>query len=204
MEKIRLRQAVVCEGKYDRIALSALIDGVIITTEGFGIYSDPDIIKTVRYYAERCGLIIMTDSDSAGQQIRGRIKGIVDSGCEIINVYVPAVKGKEKRKSAPSKEGILGVEGLDRATLTAALAAAGLTGEERPVRERVEKSDLYDLGLSGAPDSSERRRRLCRVLGLPERLSANALRDALSVQFGREDFLSFYTRFSKEETDGKY
>ncbi len=195
MEKIRLKQAVVVEGKYDKINLSKLIDGVIITTDGFGIYKNAETVRLIRFYAKNGGIVILTDSDTAGQQIRGRIKSLVDNA-DIVNVYCPVVFGKEKRKSKPSKEGKLGVEGVDTAALRAAFERAGLIGDEIVKREKVTKADLIMLGLSGAPDSSQLRKELARSLELPENLSSAALRDAVSTLFGRERFIEYFKDFT--------
>ena len=194
MEKIKLRQAVVVEGKYDKINLSSLIDGVIITTDGFGVFNNQEIIRLIKFYAGTSGIVILTDSDTAGRQIRGRIKSLVDNA-SITNVYCPIVYGKEKRKTKPSKEGKLGVEGIDPSALRKAFEEAGLMGDEIISREKVTKGDMIQVGLSGAADSSLRRKELARALGLPEELSSAALRDALTSRFGREDFLRFYQDF---------
>lgn len=191
MEKIKIKQAIVVEGKYDKIKLSQIVDGVILVTNGFGIYKDENIVKLIRFYAEERGLVILTDSDFAGNQIRGHIKSIVPD-CEIINVYIPEIFGKEKRKSSPSKEGKLGVEGMDAEILRNALARAGLTGESRPVSEPITKQDFYELGLSGGESSSELRKKLCKSLDLPQHLTANSLRQALNTMFARDEFFELF------------
>ncbi|MDO4945369.1 MAG: DUF4093 domain-containing protein [Ruminococcus sp.] len=199
MEKLKIRQAVVVEGKYDKITLSQIIDAVIITTDGFGLYNDPEKASLIRFYAKTCGIIIMTDSDYAGQQIRGHIKSIVPNG-SVINVYVPEIFGKEKRKAAPSKEGKLGVEGMSAEVISKALERAGVTGgvcEKTPVT----KTDFIMLGLSGGQGSASLRRQIAAALELPQGLSANALRDAVSVMLGREEFISFFENFVKEHSD---
>lgn len=199
MEKLKIRQAVVVEGKYDKITLSQIIDAVIITTDGFGLYNDPEKASLIRFYAKTCGIIIMTDSDYAGQQIRGHIKSIVPNG-SVINVYVPEIFGKEKRKAAPSKEGKLGVEGMSAEVISKALERAVVTGgvcEKTPVT----KTDFIMLGLSGGQGSARLRRQIAAALDLPQGLSANALRDAVSVMLGREEFISFFENFVKEHSD---
>ena len=125
---IKLRRAVIVEGKYDKIKLSSLLDTVIITTDGFGIYKDKEKTELIRTLASTCGIVILTDSDSAGLKIRNHIKGCCKNG-DIINVFVPQIKGKEKRKAVPSSEGYLGVEGLDTEILESALKKAGLATE---------------------------------------------------------------------------
>lgn len=198
MDKIRLKQAVVVEGKYDKIALSEVIDGVVIVTNGFGIFKNEETVKLIQMYARSVGLVILTDSDTAGQQIRGRIKSIVGDA-ELINVYCPVIFGKERRKAHPSKEGKLGVEGMSVRVLREAFEKAGLTGGEEIVRERVTKQDMIALGLNGAPNSSRLREQAARSLGLPEKLSSNALRDAVSVLMGREAFIEYITELKGEE-----
>ncbi len=198
MEKLRLKQAVVVEGKYDKITLSEVIDAVIITTDGFGIYSDPETVKLIQMYAHSVGLVILTDSDTAGQQIRGKIKSIVGDA-EIINVYCPVIFGKERRKLHPSKEGKLGVEGMSISVLREAFIKAGLTGEDRPVREPVTKQDMIQLGLNGSSNSSQFREQVSLSLGLPQKLSSNALRDAVSTLMGREAFFEYIRKLKGEE-----
>lgn len=203
MEKIKLKQAIIVEGKYDKITLSQLVDGVIITTDGFGIYNSEETVKLIRFYAQTCGIIIMTDSDSAGMQIRGKIKGIVNKG-SIVNVYIPEIFGKEKRKSKPSKEGKLGVEGMSVEILRNALVNAGVINGDAEIRESVTKTDFITLGLSGSQDSARLRRLLAKSLDLPEKLSSAALRDAVSVMFGRKDFLKYFDNFIKEKDNGQH
>ena len=198
MEKIRLRQAVVVEGKYDKIALSEVIDAVIIKTDGFGIYSNEETVKLIRMYAQSVGIVILTDSDTAGQQIIGKIKSIVGDG-EIINVYCPVIFGKEKRKVKASKEGKFGVEGMSAQVLREAFEKAGLVGEEVPVREKVTKQDMIALGLNGSANSSQLREKVAQSLGLPAKMSSNALRDAVSTLMGREAFINYITELIEGE-----
>ena len=128
MEKLKISRAIIVEGKYDKIKLSSIVDGVIIVTNGFRIYKDPDKAALIRYYAQHGGIAILTDSDTAGFRIRGHIKGIVPKG-DIVNVYVPEIFGKEKRKTEPSKEGLLGVEGVPADIIREAFEKAGIIGE---------------------------------------------------------------------------
>lgn len=198
MEKIKVKQAVVVEGKYDKIALKNIIEGVIITTDGFGVYRSEDKIKLIQMYAKSVGLIILTDSDTAGQQIRGRIKSIVGDA-QIINVYCPVIFGKEKRKDHASKEGKLGVEGMSADVLREAFEKAGLVGDDEIVREPVTKQDMIALGLNGSANSSQLRKKAAASLGLPEKLSSNALRDAVSTLMGREAFIKYINELKGEE-----
>jgi ribonuclease M5 len=176
MEKIKVSQAIVVEGKYDKIKLSAVIDGMIICTNGFGIYKDKNTVELIRLYARTSGIIVLTDSDSAGFQIRNHLKGIVPQG-KIINLYIPEVFGKERRKTAPSKEGKLGVEGIDVKTLREIFERSGVLDVQDNNKEHITSNDFYELGLSGKPYSSSLRKELCRMLGLPVDLTSKALTD---------------------------
>lgn len=185
---IRLRQAVVVEGKYDKIKLANLLDTVIITTDGFGIFRDTEKVALLKRLAQTRGLIIMTDSDSAGFTIRNYLKNVL-SGCDVTNVYIPEVLGKERRKEHPSAEGLLGVEGVSERTILDALSRAGVTADcaEKP-REAVTKLDLYTDGFVGGSHSAGLRKALCAELGLPTRLSANALVQVINDLCGREEY----------------
>lgn len=192
---IRVREAIVVEGKYDKIKLSSLVDGLIVETEGFGVFRDREKLEYLRRLARERGLLVLTDSDGAGFLIRGKLSSCIPPS-QLKHAYIPDVPGKERRKAAPSKEGKLGVEGMELSTLRQALLRAGATVEDMPdgkpsVRagEKITKADLFALGLSGGADSAEKRRRLQRALGLPERLSANGLLQAANALYDREAFL---------------
>lgn len=187
---IRIREAIVVEGRYDKIALSALVDTVIVETHGFGIFRDRERLQYLRRLAQRRGLLILTDSDGAGFLIRNHLKGAIP-GCRCKQAFIPSIPGKERRKERPGKAGILGVEGMEPAVLLEALRRAGATieGEDCPPPPRLQKSDLYALGLSGAPDSAKKRERLCRRLGLPRNMTSNALLDAVGSLYTYEEFL---------------
>ncbi len=196
---LKLRQAVIVEGKYDKIRLNSLLDAVIITTEGFKIFHDDEKKALIRLLAKKSGIIILTDSDTAGFKIRSYLKGLINEG-EITNVYIPDLKGKERRKAAPSKEGKLGVEGMPTQALREAFQKAGITfgesGDQPILREPVTKSDFLALGLTGANNSSEKRALLKKKLNLPERLSTNSLLEIINMMYKREDFLKeFYGIF---------
>lgn len=191
---IKLKEAVIVEGKYDKIKLSSLVDGLIITTDGFGIFKDREKRELIKALAKKRGIIILTDSDSAGFLIRSHIKGFVSEG-EIKNVFIPDVFGKEKRKSAPSKEGKLGVEGMDRELLENALKKAGIVEEKtNPNAKKVLKSDLFEDGISGGADSKAKRTRLLKELGLPERMSANALLETVNALYSFEEYKAAVSR----------
>lgn len=184
---IHTDRAIVVEGKYDKIKLGGLIDGVILCTGGFRIYKDKEMQQMLRALAKKQGLAVLTDSDAAGFQIRSFLRSICGKE-NIVDVYIPDLYGKEKRKQYPSREGKLGVEGIPEAVLLEALEKAGI--EVREVQERADpitKLDLYELGLSGGAQSAVRRAKLMKRLELPEHLSANALVTVLASLYSREE-----------------
>ena len=186
---IRVERIIVVEGKYDKIKLSGIIDGVIIETEGFGIFKDKEKQKLLRKLAELKGLVILTDSDSAGFVIRSFISSIVPNEY-IINAYIPDISGKEKLKDSPSKEGKLGVEGVDPDIILEALTRAGVfcsQSEERKLRA-VTKGDLYDDGFTGTEDSKNKRLKLLKYLGLPERMTTNSMLKIINSYMTFDDY----------------
>ncbi len=186
---IKIRQAVVVEGKYDKIKLSGIIDAPIIQTDGFGIFKDKELQKMIRTLAERQGIIVLTDSDSAGFKIRSFIGSTVDNG-KIINAYIPDIFGKERRKTEPSKEGKLGVEGVSEQVIMQALANAGVLCERTEEPERpITKLDLYELGFAGGENSSEKRAALLKYYDLPSRLTANSLVKVLNCITSYDEFV---------------
>ena len=187
---LRIREVIVVEGRYDKNALSQVVDAVIVETSGFGIYNDAAKRRMLRALAASRGLIVLTDSDGAGFQIRSFIRGCVDPAL-VKHAYIPDVYGKERRKRSASKEGKLGVEGMPPQILLDALLRAGATVEDsESVRktERISKADLYARGLSGKEESREKRTALLRRLDLPERLTADGLLDVLNATMSREAF----------------
>ena len=192
---IKLRQAIVVEGKYDQNALRQLVDTPIFTTNGFTGMKDPALLRLLRQAAETTGLIILTDSDGAGFLIRNTLKSALPAE-GVLHAYIPDIPGKERRKAAPGKEGLLGVEGMRPEIILQALRDAGGEFEdscEQPTREPITKQDFFALGLSGKPDSAARRGVLLKELDLPAHMSANALLQAVNTLFSREEFLA---RFS--------
>ncbi len=186
---IPVREVIVVEGRYDKNTLSQIFDAVIIETGGFGINNDAEKLALLRRLAAARGLVILTDSDAAGFMIRGRLKGAIDPAL-VKHAYIPDIPGRERRKSAPSKEGKLGVEGMKREILIEALRRAGATmGPESPQRASggLTKADLAALGLAGGEGSAARRRELLRRLSLPERLSANAMLEVLNALYTRAE-----------------
>lgn len=185
---IKIKQAVIVEGKYDKIKLSTVLDTVIIPTEGFGIFKDKEKQKLIKRLAQTRGIVILTDSDSAGFKIRSFIGGSVPQDC-VYHAYIPDVFGKERRKEAPSKEGKLGVEGIDSEVLLEALDRAGVTCEHTHEKSReVTAYDLYKAGLSGRPDSVARKKAFLRSLSLPERLSTSSLVKLINVFMTYDEF----------------
>lgn len=173
---IKINEAVIVEGKYDKIKLSGILDTVIIETDGFGVFKDKEKQRLIRFLAENRGIIIMTDSDSAGFKIRSFLNGMTDVK-NIKNVFIPDVYGKEKRKTEMSREGKIGVEGLKTEMILSALQKAGVfcTENDRPSGREVTRTDFFDDGVSGRENSSELRAALAKELRLPERISASSL-----------------------------
>ena len=188
---IKVDKVIIVEGRYDKIKLSSIIDGVIIETEGFGVFKDKDKQKLIRKAATEKGIVILTDSDSAGFVIRSFITSIVPSEC-IVNAYIPDIFGKEKRKDAPSKEGKLGVEGVSPEVILNAFRQAGIGCEETPTTEKrkVTAIDLFDDGLNGSADSSIKRKKLLKYLDLPERMSAKAMLELINLFMTYDDYKS--------------
>lgn len=198
---LRVKQAVIVEGKYDKIKLSSVIDGVIIPTNGFNVFKNRETLELIRYFAETSGIIILTDSDAAGFKIRSFLKGTVGKG-EIVNVYVPDIFGKEKRKAVPSKEGKLGVEGMEKAVLLEAFRKAGIIAEEdggQSGREPITKLDLYECGLSGGKNSSAMRKKLLVELKLPELLTASGMVSVLNTMMSRQELFELAEKLNSGE-----
>lgn len=197
---IKLEQAVIVEGKYDKIKLTSIIDGVIIVTNGFGIFKDKEKLELIRYYAEKTGIIILTDSDNAGRKIRGYIKGAIKKG-SIVNVHIPDIFGKEKRKTKPSAEGKLGVEGIDVKILREAFSKAGITASERTAPRDITKLTMFELGLSGGNESSILRKKLQSRLRLPSMLSAGALLEVLNTMMTAEELAEHMAAVKEMKND---
>lgn len=185
---LKIREAIVVEGRYDKNTLSQIVDAPILETAGFGIFKDRQQMALLRRVAEKRGLIVFTDSDGAGFVIRNHIKSAIP-GKYLKHAYIPDIPGKEKRKSAPGKEGKLGVEGMSRDVILEALRRAGATieGEQAAQTRGITKQDLAELGLSGGPDAGARRLALLKKCGLPEHMSANAMLQALNLLYSLEE-----------------
>ena len=183
---LHIREAVIVEGKYDKIRLSNFLDATIIETNGFSIFRDREQMSLIRRIAAQRGIVILTDSDSAGFKIRSYLEGCLPKN-QVKHVYIPDVYGKERRKSQPSKEGKLGVEGLSDELLRQAFARSGIgTTVCQSASPMLSTADLFDRGLTGRTDSSERRKRLLSELQLPERLSTSKLLQVLNLLLTRE------------------
>lgn len=179
---IKIKEAIIVEGKYDKIKVKALVDAPIIATNGFRIFKDREKCALLRALAQTRGIVILTDSDSAGFVIRSHIKGIVNGG-RVLNAYVPEILGKEKRKLQSSKEGLLGVEGVDSEYILSALKQCGATLIDKsplPKSNEITKNDLYNLGLVGRDNSSDLRQKLFKRLNLPKYITPKAMQEVLN------------------------
>lgn len=200
---IVLQQAVIVEGRYDKIRLHSLIDGLILETNGFRIFKDREKLAFIRAMAHQKGIIILTDSDTAGFRIRRYIQSAIppQDRKNLYQAYIPEILGKEKRKSQPSKAGTLGVEGMPTQVLVDALKRAGvpISGEtEKPREKPVSKADFFQDGLTGSGNSSGFRREIMSRMGLPSYLSANALLDVINSSMSRKEYDDMIAQVKKE------
>lgn len=186
-EKIKLTEAVIVEGKYDKIKLSNILDAFIIETNGFAIFKDKSKLSFIKKLAKERGIIILTDSDHAGFMIRNYISSGVPKE-QIKNVYIPDIFGKEKRKDTPSKEGKLGVEGMTKEVILASLEKAGVSSTSSVCDNPITTVDFYDLGLTGGANSKAKRKAVCKALDLPEFLSTSSLISCINNFMTKEEF----------------
>ena len=188
---VKIREAILVEGRYDKNTLSQIVDAPILETAGFGIFKDKKQLALLRQVAERRGLIVFTDSDGAGFVIRNHIKSTIP-GKYLKHAYIPDIYGKERRKAVPGKEGKLGVEGMTREVILDALRKCGATfeGEASSASGGITKQDLMELGLSGGADASAKRLALLKKLNLPEHMSANAMLQALNLLCTLEELMN--------------
>nr|WP_296133857.1 DUF4093 domain-containing protein [uncultured Eubacterium sp.] len=186
-EKIKIHEAVIVEGRYDKIKLSNIIDAFILETDGFSIFKDKKKLAFVKKLALERGIVVLTDSDHAGFMIRNHIAGAVPKQ-QIKNVYIPDVFGKEKRKAAPSKEGKIGVEGMSTEVILNAFEKAGVTASKVTCDNPVTTADFFELGLTGGANSKEKRKELCAELDLPEFLSVSSLISCINNMMSKEEF----------------
>lgn len=194
---IRLEQAVIVEGKYDKIKLSGVVDGLILQTNGFRIFKDKEKRALIKSLAHGPGIVILTDSDTAGLVIRNFIKSVAGGG-KVTNVYIPQILGKEKRKQQPSKEGTLGVEGMTEQVLLQALERAGIGTCAPKSGRRVTKLDFFEDGLTGKPESARLRGQLLSRLELPGYLSSNALLEVINAMMDYEEYKQLVKQLEEE------
>ena len=187
MEKLKIKEAIVVEGKYDLIKISRLFDTLIIPTNGFDIYKNKSKLNMLKTVAQKSGIIILTDSDSAGFRIRNHIRNCLGD-VVVKNAYIPEIEGKEKRKDAPSKEGFLGVEGISDEIIVNTVMSQ--TQQVEQSGEKITKTDFFELGLTGGAESGQKRAKLCKKMGFPVKISANQLISALNNIYTREEFLN--------------
>ena len=192
----KIKECIIVEGTYDKIKLSGFVDGVILEVHGFGIYNNKDLQKTIKKLAKECGIVILTDSDSAGFRIRSFIKQNIPKQY-VKHAYIPDIPGKERRKSVPGKEGLLGVEGIDEEIIVNALIDAGceIDGSSTQSKSKITKSDLMRLGLAGGAGSREKRYVLLKNLELPAKLSTNMMLEVINRLFEKEEFEKLVASF---------
>ena len=184
---LNIKEAIIVEGKYDKMRLEKVCNAPIFTTDGFRIFKDREKRDFFRKLAKTRGILILTDSDRAGFLIRNHIKGFIGDE-NIRQAYIPEIFGKERRKASPSKEGKLGVEGIDEKILEEVLKK--YLSDENPI-DKITKTDLFDRGLYGGTDSAAARIKLCEKLSIPKNISVNALVDALNALVTKEEFFKF-------------
>lgn len=186
MEKLRIDCPIIVEGKYDKIKLSSIVDACIIATDGFGVFKNSERLALIRELSKKSKIIVLTDSDGAGKVIRSHITSAIPKD-RLIQLYTPQIIGKEKRKEHASKEGYLGVEGIEAEELLKLLKPYSVENYNERDREEISKADLYEIGLTGAQDSAEKRDKLAASLGLPKGMTPNSLLAALNVLLTREE-----------------
>ena len=186
MEKLKIDLPIIVEGKYDKIKIKSIADACVIQTDGFGVFKNHERLSLIRQMAEKSKIILLTDSDGAGKVIRSHVTSAIPKD-RLIQLYTPQVKGKERRKDAPSAEGFLGVEGTEVETLRKLLEPFA-SGFSDTCRAEITKADLFEAGLTGGTDSAEKRDVLALSLGLPKDMTPNALLAALNVIMTREEF----------------
>lgn len=186
-ERLILDRPIVVEGKYDKIRLSSLVEGTILCSDGFGIFKAKEKAEMIRRIAEKNGIIVLTDSDGGGLVIRNYFRSILPKD-KLVHLYIPMIPGKERRKDAPSKEGLLGVEGMDLSLLYQLLLPYALGSEAKPKGRPVTRADLYEDGLLGGTGSAERRKALCHVASLPDNLGTTALLEAINLLYDYDEY----------------
>ena len=196
-KKLNIPYPIIVEGKYDRLRVLCVCNATVLTTDGFGIFKKNEKLALFRTLGEKSPVIVLTDSDGAGRVIRSHIRGILPPD-SVIDLYTPDIKGKEKRKTAPSAAGLLGVEGMEAELLRDLFRPFSDSCDITP-KGNITKLDFYGDGLSGRADAAEKRYRLCRTLGLPREMSANALLSAVNMLYTREEYLSALKKAEEDE-----
>lgn len=186
MERIKISLPIVVEGRYDKSTLSGFIDGVIITTGGFSVFNNKEKQALIRRLGEG-GIIILTDSDGGGKQIRKFLSGILPPD-KIHHLYIPKIEGKEKRKTKPSAQGTLGVEGMEKEVLLRLLSPFADGDKPEKERKMITKVDFFTDKLTGCDNASENRARLCRAANLPDDMTPNALLEAMNLLYGYDEY----------------
>lgn len=199
MEKMKISLPIIVEGRYDKSALSGYIDGVILTTGGFSVFNNKEKQALLRRIGAD-GVIILTDSDGGGKQIRSFLLSILDKD-KVHNLFIPKIFGKEKRKRAPSRSGTLGVEGMEKETILKLLAPFSTDSETRKDGKMITKVDFFSDNLSGTPNASDNRRRLCAMCDLPDDMTANALLEAMNLLYGYDEYKKMIERINRGETN---
>ena len=195
MEKIKIREAIIVEGKYDQIKLSNLFDTLILATNGFDIYRNKKRLEMLKLVAKEKGVIILTDSDSAGFRIRNYLRNCFGD-IPVKNAYIPEIEGKEKRKETASREGLLGVEGIsDEVIINAIMSQA--CKDETDDGEKITKADFYEFGLTGSAESSSLRAKLSREMNVPVKISANRLLELVNTIYSKEEFEKIMVKLHK-------
>ena len=197
---LKIKQAVIVEGKYDKIKLSGIIDATIIDVGGFRIYKDKKMLELLKTLGKTCGVIIITDSDASGFKIRNYLKSCLKD-CNVSHLYIPDVLGKEKRKHIPSKEGKIGVEGIDEKTLISLFETIGCVAIKEFDSKKITKTDLYSDGLSGTDGASVLRGKLISSLKLPEHISANSLLAVLNSLYNYENYKLIVSNLHQKENE---
>ncbi len=200
---VKIKQAIVVEGRYDKNTLSQVVDATILETNGFGIMKDKEQLSVLRRVAKVKGLIVFTDSDGAGFVIRNFLKGAIEPQY-LLHAYIPDVYGKERRKRTAGREGKLGVEGMSPEVIVRALQRAGATvvgEEEYTPANKITKQDLMELGLSGSAGSAEKRKKLLKELELPEHMSSNAMLQVLNLLYNKEELLQILLQLLENQDD---
>ncbi len=187
MERLIIDRPIIVEGKYDKITLSSVLDAHIITTGGFSLFNKKELLSLIRRLGEKHGIILLTDSDGGGRQIRSYIMSALPKD-KIINLYIPKIEGKEKRKNAPSKAGLLGVEGMEKELLYNLFLPFSTKENARSEFGGITKNDFYFDGLSGRDNSKEKRTMLAKALSLPDDMTANALLEAINLLISKEEY----------------